>query len=222
MCEGLECAASLCRSECTELDWTWLCLHSRAVNKETRVGLLLLTGVRWGGVLVPVCFCVNPDVVPFQAQCKNAILQTADVKRRGRWRGSEDRCLGLWWADSRKGRLLFLFCFRFRLVLVLDNSSPDEGFLTWAGAVIPVCCVKSLEGSSVCFRAAQPVIVMSGEEAALSNSSFCTLKSLLSQALKGCSSISRETLSSSACPGFAHQTLLLWWIRPRLFPRTRD
>lgn len=61
---------------------------------------------------------------------------------------------------------------------------------------------------------------MPGEAAALSNSSFCTLKSLLSQALKGCSSISRETLSSSLCPGFARQTLLLWWIRPKLRTET--
>lgn len=67
--------------------------------------------------------------------------------------------------------------------------------------------VKSLEGSSVRFMAAQPVIVMSGEEAAPSFSSFCMLNSMLSQALKGCSSISRETFSPTLRPVFAYQTL---------------
>lgn len=60
-----------------------------------------------GKVVVPVCFWVNPGAVPFRTERKHATRQTADVKQRGGWRGSEDRCLLLWWTDSWKGRLLF-------------------------------------------------------------------------------------------------------------------
>lgn len=63
-----------------------------------------------------------------------------------RWSCSEAHCLVSWWTDSWKRRLLFLFCFLFRLVLVLDNSTPDKVFLMWAGTLT----ITAISWNAVC------------------------------------------------------------------------